>query len=251
MARPKILLVDDSRLFIEREKEFLQSCAVMIYTAHNGREALDLVRLVRPDLVFMDLRMPEMDGAACCAALKADPDMRGIPVVMVVTTEREDDLEKCTNAGCDHVIAKPVDRTAFLRAGHRFLPDFGRTELRLPCLTLVVFRLGKETFYGTSANLSTQGMFVAFDGRVETDDFVGLTFLVPGSSGAFVEATARIAWVNSGEPLPKPALPKGFGVEFATVTPDGAVAIAEFISRSAAAGSLPLVEGAYLGEAFF
>src|SRR5512144_2241892 len=92
MARPKILLVDDSRLFIEMEKEFLQPCAVMIYTARDGREALELVRMVRPDLIYMDLHMPEMDGAECCAALKADPDMKCIPVVMVVTMEQDDDL---------------------------------------------------------------------------------------------------------------------------------------------------------------
>ncbi len=251
MARPKILLVDDNRLFLEKEKEFLQPCAVLIYTACDGCEALELVRMVRPDLIFMDLHMPEMDGAACCATLKADPDMKDIPVVMVVTTERDDDVLRCHNAGCDHVITKPVDRAAFLDAGHRFLADFDRIEMRLPCLTLVVFRLGKETFYGTSANLSSQGMFVAFDGRVEPDDLIRVSFLVPGSNGEVVEATGRVAWVNSGVPLPKPALPKGFGIEFGTVSPAGAHAIAEFISRATEAGGTPLVEGAYLGEAYF
>lgn len=251
MARPKILLVDDSRLFIEMEKEFLQSCAVMIYTAYDGREALELVRMVRPDLIFMDLHMPEMDGAECCVALKSDPDMKEIPVVMVVTAEEDDDQLRCHRAGCDLLITKPVDRAVFLQAGHRFLPDFDRIETRLPCLTLVVFRVGKETFYGTSANLSSQGMFVAFDGMVEVDDLVSLSFLVPGSNGDVVEATGRVAWLNSGASLPKPALPKGFGIEFSTVAPEGTHAIAEFISRATAAGNTPDVEGAYLGGAYF
>ncbi len=251
MARPKILLVDDSRLFLEMEKEFLQPCALMIYTARDGREALELVRMIRPDLIYMDLHMPEMDGAECCAILKADPDMKGIPVVMVVTTERDDDLLRCHRAGCDQVIAKPVDRAAFLRAGQRFLPNFDRIETRVPCLTLVVFRLGKETFYGTCANLSSQGMFVAFDGKVQVDDLVKLSFLVPGSIGEVVEATGRVAWVNIGAPLPKPALPKGFGIEFSTITPEGVRAIGGFISRAQEAGGTPLVEGAYLGETYF
>ncbi len=251
MARPKILLVDDSRLFIEMEKEFLQSCAVMIYTAYDGREALELVRMIRPDLIFMDLHMPEMDGTSCCAALKGDPDMKEIPVVMVVTAEEDDDLLRCRRAGCDLVITKPVDRAAFLQAGHRFLPDFNRIETRLPCLTLVVFRVGKETFYGTSANLSSQGMFVAFDGGVEVNDLVSVSFLVPGSRGAVVEATGRVAWANRGVSLPKPALPKGFGIEFSTVTSEGMRAIVEFISRATEAGSTTSVEGAYLGEAYF
>src|SRR5512133_2862778 len=98
MSRPKILLVDDNRLFLEMEKEFLQPCAVKIYTARTGREALEVVRLVLPDLVFMDLHMPEMDGASCCTAIKAEPDLRSVPVVMIVTAENEDDLERCRRA---------------------------------------------------------------------------------------------------------------------------------------------------------
>ncbi|HEX9079265.1 MAG TPA: response regulator, partial [Desulfuromonadaceae bacterium] len=251
MARPKILLVDDNRLFLEMEREFLQPCAVMVYTAGNGREALDVVRAVRPDLIFMDLHMPEMDGDACCAALKADPDLKSVPVVMVVTTNNGDDLARCRRVGCDHVIAKPVDREAFLAAGHQFLPGISRTETRVPCLTLVVFRLGRETLYGTSANMSGHGMFIAYDGAVEVNDLVRLSFLVPGSGGEVVEAAGRVAWVNAGSLLPKSALPKGFGVEFSEVNPEGARAIAEFISRAGMGGGEVHVEGAYVGEAFF
>ncbi len=251
MARPKILLVDDNRLFLEMEKEFLQPCAVMIYTACNGREALDVVRMVRPDLVFMDLHLPGMDGDACCATLKADPDLKGVPVVMVVSTDNDEDLARCRRAGCDHVIAKPIDREAFLGAGHRFLPGINRVETRVPCLTLVVFRLGTETLYGTSANMSSHGMFIAFDGAVEVNDLVRLSFLVPDSGGEVVEAAGRVAWVNAGDPLPKPALPKGFGVEFSDVNPQGARTIAGFIARARKEGGEFHVEGAYLGEGFF
>lgn len=251
MARPKILLVDDNRLFLEMEKEFLHPCAVMIYTASNGREALDVVRMVRPDLIFMDLHMPGMDGDVCCASLKADPDLKGVPVVMVVSTDRDEDLARCRRAGCDHVISKPVDREAFLGAGQRFLPEIDRVETRVPSLTLVVFRLGRETLYGTSANMSGHGMFVAFGGTVEVNDLVRLSFLVPGSGGEVVEAAGRVAWVNAGAPLPKPALPKGFGVEFSDINPAGACAIAGFIARAMKKGDEFHVEGAYLGEGFF
>lgn len=251
MARPKILLVDDNRLFLEMEKDFLQSCAVMIYTAHSGQEALDVVRMLRPDLIFMDLYMPGMDGATCCAVLKNDPDLRNVPVVMVVTTTNEDDLLRCQQAGCNQVITKPVDRLSFLNAGHRFLPGISHIELRVPCLTLVVFQLGKETFYGTSANLSSQGMFISFGGKVEVEDMVRLSFLVPGSIGDVVEATGRTAWLNSGKPLCKSALPKGFGVEFTNISTEGRGAIASYISRSKDDGKESFVEGAYIGEALF
>ena len=251
MARPKILLADGNPLFLEMVKEFLQPCAVMIYTARDGQEALDAVRMVYPDLVFMALQMPGMDGATCCALLKGDPDLRRVPVVLVAPEDNDDDLERCDRAGCDHVLVRPVDRTALLTVGHRFLPGLDRLELRVPCLTLVVFRLRGRSAYGTSANLSTQGIFLAFDGEVATDDRLRLSFLVPGSDGAVVEATGRVAWVNGGTPLCKPALPKGFGVEFVEVSAEGCRAIAEFMSRSVAGGTDPLVEGAYQAESIF
>jgi CheY-like chemotaxis protein/Tfp pilus assembly protein PilZ len=251
MARPKILLVDDNRLFLEMEKEFLHSRAVMIYTAGNGREALDVVRMVLPDLIFMDLHMPEMDGDACCAALKADPDLKGVPVVMVVTTDNEEDLPRCRRAGCDHVIAKPVDREAFLGAGQRFLPGIDRVETRFPCLTLVVFRRGNQTHYGTSANMNSHGLFIAFDGVIEVNDPVRISFLLPGSCGEVVKAAGRVAWVNAGTPLSKPALPKGFGVEFSDINPEGARAIAGFVAGTGEEGGKLYVEGAYLEEKFF
>ncbi|HEY6007293.1 MAG TPA: response regulator [Geobacteraceae bacterium] len=251
MARPKILLVDDSQLFLEKEKEFLQQCAVKIYTARDGQETLDVVRMICPDLVYMDLHMPGMDGDACCAILKADPGLQTVPVVMVVTSDDDADLERCRRAGADHVLTKPVDRTAFIAVGHRFLPGLDHIELRVPCLTLVVFRLGAKAYYGTSANLSTQGIFLAFDGDVELDDRLRLSFHVPGSDGAVVEATGRVAWRNTGIPLCKPVLPRGFGVEFLDIAPDGTHAIAEFMARVAAGGMDPVVEGAYLAESVF
>jgi CheY-like chemotaxis protein len=251
MARPKILLVDDNRLFLEMGKEFLQPCAVKIHTARDGQEALDVVKMVYPDLIFMDLHMPEMDGAACCTLLKADPDLRAIPVVMIVEPDDADGPDRCHRAGCDHVLSRPFDRSAFVGIGQRYLPGLDRLELRVPCLTLVAFRHGNKPFYGTSANLSTQGVFVAYDGHVEVDDRLRLSFLVPGSGGAVVEATGRVAWLNAGSPLCKQSLPRGFGVEFLDIAPQGTHAIAEFMSRTAAGGVTPVVEGAYLAESVF
>jgi hypothetical protein len=143
-----------------------------------------------------------------------------------------------------------VDRAAFINAGRRFLPGIGRIEMRVPCLTLVVFRLGQETLYGTSANISGHGMFIAFDGIVEVNDLIRLSFLVPGFGEEIVEAAGRVAWLNSGNPPLKPELPKGFGVEFSSVNPEGDRIIAKFVSRARKEGEL-LVEGAYLAEAFF
>ena len=62
MATPKILLVDDTKLFLKLEQEYLKQSSAQVFTAGNGHEALELARTIRPDLIYMDLNMPVMDG---------------------------------------------------------------------------------------------------------------------------------------------------------------------------------------------
>ncbi len=73
MARKKVLLADDAELLLDLEKKILVREGVTVLTAGNGREALDLVRRERPDLVFLDLDMPVMDGDECCRRIREDP----------------------------------------------------------------------------------------------------------------------------------------------------------------------------------
>lgn len=126
MSLPRILLVDDVRLFLELEKSFLHLAQVKILTAANGEEALAVIRRERPDLVFLDLYMPILDGIACCAAIKSDPEVSATPVVMVTTGGKPEEVEQCRAAGCDGLLTKPVDRSAFLDMVSRFVPSFNR-----------------------------------------------------------------------------------------------------------------------------
>jgi len=245
MARPKILLVDDSRHFIEMEKAFLKECAVMIYTATSGAEALEILSLVKPDVVFLDLYMPGMDGAECCAALKADPDLRSVPVVIVTSSDTREDRDRCLSAGCDGLISKPVNRKAFLEYGHRFLSNIDVIELRVPCRTAVMMQIGEECMYGTAANVSTHGLFVVSAAELEIDDRVMLSFLLPGDSGGVIEAAGRVAWINNGL---KQTLPEGFGIEFLQIAPDSVEMIRKFMDG--ADDPLRHVEEAYVA-AFF
>src|ERR1035441_3908591 len=112
MKTPKILLVDDTKLFLKLEQEYLKHLAVTVLTAGNGIEALEIARSQLPDIIFLVLNMPEMDGIDCCAAIKTDPDLRSIPVIMVTTHGMEESIERCRNAGCDGFLTKPLDRRA-------------------------------------------------------------------------------------------------------------------------------------------
>ena len=218
MALPTILLVDDTRLFLILEKEMLSRSAVLILTATNGREALEIAQRHRPDLIFMDLYMPEMDGAACCAALKADPALSGIPVVMVTTSMSTADRERCVAAGCSGYLVKPFNRHDFLKVGRDFLPGIDRRENRVLWHAAVFVTLKDETWTATCEDLSLNGIFISTSPRGEVNDPVNVTFTIDECRTEWIEAWGRIAWINpEGSPI-KPRLPQGFGVQFLAMT---------------------------------
>lgn len=229
MEKRKILLVDDVSLILEIEKSFLRNSPVRIFTAHNGEEALEIVKNDRPDLIFMDLNMPKMDGAACCATIKADDQLCSIPVVMVTTAGKNEDRELCWKAGCDDFITKPIDRRLFLEKGRKFLPDIDRREPRVPFGAKVSIRDDGDVLAGVIADISVGGLYVIAEGAVGKDGMVALSFPLPPDSPELVEVHGRIAWQNSKSERKKPMLPVGFGVEFTEVAEQTIEAIQNFV----------------------
>jgi uncharacterized protein (TIGR02266 family) len=232
MPTPKILLVDDTRLFLELEKNFLKLSPVHILTASNGTEALEIARKEKPDLIFMDLNMPEMDGAACCAALKADPELSRIPVVMVTSAGKEEDLNLCREAGCDDILTKPVNRHVFLEKGRKFLTGIDRREIRVACGSPVKFKVHNLNFSGMSTDISTGGLFVATEYEIEPKTSVELTFALPESDCLLHGIKGRVAWRNNRKNPAKAEMPAGFGVEFINLRKEAADMIEAFVEIS-------------------
>lgn len=230
MPNPRILLVDDSEFFLQLEKGFLRETQATIFTASNGLAALEVATRSRPDLVFMDLNMPEMDGAECCARMKGDPELVSVPVIMVFALRNEKDLEACRNAGCDGWLTKPIDRKAFLDIGRRFLSRIERRTPRFPCQSMAVFRSATQSGYGTVLDLSRNGLYIGSSHPVSRGERLKFHFLLPGSSSRVVEGEARVAWVNRDHHRPKPGLPEGFGVEFVEVTEESARMLEAYIA---------------------
>jgi len=86
MAEPaKILLVDDDPDFVEATRIVLESAPYEVVVAYDGDEALQKVKEVDPDLIILDIIMPEQDGFKVCEALKSDPDLSQIPVIMLTS----------------------------------------------------------------------------------------------------------------------------------------------------------------------
>lgn len=233
MPRKKVLLVDDVHLILELEKAFLKGLPVDVLVAHNGAEALEIVKREHPDLIYLDLNMPVMDGPACCRKLKADPATNGIPVIMVTTAGREQDQLLCRSAGCDDYITKPINGKLFLDKGRKCIADFERRKRRYNYSTDVQFLKNGEPHYGMIADISKGGLFMAVPQGAMPDNPVDLAFSLPlGGNNILVAARGRVAWENRGDDPKKPAYPAGVGVEFTDIDPAIVAMIENFFDEA-------------------
>lgn len=109
MAAPSILVVDDQPINVQLLKRKLEREGIQVSAAYNGVEALDLVKKVKPDLILLDVMMPDMDGIEVCQRLQADEQTRSIPIIFITArTSKEGKIEGLGVGAVDY-ITKPID----------------------------------------------------------------------------------------------------------------------------------------------
>lgn len=233
-VKKKILLVDDVKLFLELEKSFfLRNDAFEILAVGNGREALEIVKAERPDLIYLDMYMPGMNGDECCRLIKDSEEGRQIPVVMVTSAGREEDRLRCVDAGCDEIITKPINRSHFLSIAKKFLEVHEREAPRYALHIKVRFGTNMDSLLTDyTVNLNTGGLFLSYPKPFPVNTQLSVEFGLP-ESGVAVCCQARVAWVNDAENPLKRDLPAGMGLQFVDITPEKMDSIREYIKNKA------------------
>jgi len=107
MSISKILVVDDSPADLANIKTIVADAGYTVLTASSGKEAIEKAKLEKPDLVFMDIIMPEMDGYATCRSLSQDSETKDIPVVFVTSKSQKADRLWAQMQGGKAFITKP------------------------------------------------------------------------------------------------------------------------------------------------
>lgn len=118
-----VLVVDDESMLRRLVRATLRDRPLQIVEAATGAEALTLARIVHPDLLLLDVGLPDMDGYAVCSGLKADPSTAGIKVVLLTARAQRHDLERGAAAGADAYITKPFSPQSLLSDVDKFLQD--------------------------------------------------------------------------------------------------------------------------------
>ena len=108
-AAPTILIVDDQPINVQLLKRKLERENMRVMAAYSGLEALDMVRKDKPDLILLDVMMPDMDGIEVCQRLQASDDTRTIPVIFVTARTSKEGKIEGLNVGAVDYITKPID----------------------------------------------------------------------------------------------------------------------------------------------
>ncbi len=140
MQSVTILLVEDNPDDVILTKEALKEGKIKnhLYDVGDGVEAMDFLRKKgkykdspRPDIVFLDLNLPKKDGRQVLSEIKEDPELKGIPVVILTTSEAEEDVIKSYKLHANCYITKPVNLDRFIHVVKQ-LDDFWFDIVRLP-----------------------------------------------------------------------------------------------------------------------
>ena len=117
----KVLIVEDNDLNMKLFNDLLVAHGYGTLQSKDGIEALKLARQHHPDLILMDIQLPEVSGLQLTQWIKEDDDLRTIPIIAVTAFAMKGDERKIRDGGCEDYIAKPISITSFLRTVERFL----------------------------------------------------------------------------------------------------------------------------------
>ena len=118
----QILVVEDQEDNRRIVRDLLTATDYEVTEAENGEEALAAVARQRPDLILMDIQLPVMDGYEATRRIKADPQLRAIPIIAVTSYALSGDEEKARAAGCDDFVPKPYSPRQLLAKIRKYLP---------------------------------------------------------------------------------------------------------------------------------
>jgi len=219
------LVADDSKLFLFLSETIFKRIGSKVVTASSGVQALQIASEIIPDIIVLDLIMPDIRGDEVCARLKLDPKTRNIPVIIVTVCASPEEIEKCMKAGCDDFISKPVDQESLLRKVGDLLSIPHRKQIRILVRIDVKAKGCGRSFFGTTENMSEGGMFLTSEYTIDADAAVKLRFFLPGTKDEII-ATAEILRID------KDSYKKsfGYGLRFTDITEESLKRIRHFIA---------------------
>ena len=230
-------MVDDAGLFRMLETSFLKRLGCEILRAHDGADLIKKATDKAPSLILLDAQRPDLDGPGCLRALKSDPALCAIPVLVVTT---RDDVGSCSDAGADATLARPFGSGALElalsslgRVAHR-----GRARRSVSGWVRVAASGGPRR--GRLKDISRTGLFVALPDPLPLEARIGVSLRLPGPGGE-ERVRAQGVVVRQVAPDRDSHLIPGVGVRFVEIDEHDESRIDHYVRRT-------LIEGEALPD---
>lgn len=118
-----VLVVEDNELNMKLFHDLLEAHGYEIVETRNGFEAIDLARKHRPDLILMDIQLPEVSGLDVTKWIKEDEELQAIPIIAVTAFAMKGDEERIRQGGCEAYLSKPISIAKFIETVKAYLGD--------------------------------------------------------------------------------------------------------------------------------
>jgi CheY-like chemotaxis protein len=195
MPATTVLIADDLKIFLKIEKTFLTRAGFEVLTAENGERAVELALDRHPRLILLDLEMPEMDGAAACAAMRRESSLAFTPILIMSATGRPEIRDRCLKAGCTEFAVKPENPEKLLELVARMLLTSQRKIARMTVVYNEAETAGARQVVGMASNLSGTGLLLSTGKPVRAGVLLDLEFLIP-KSGHTVTTKGKVTRVT-------------------------------------------------------
>lgn len=117
----KVLIVEDNELNMKLFNDLLEAHGIETVQTREGKKAFDIAKEHKPDLIIMDIQLPEISGLDITALLKQDQELKSIPVIAVTAFAMKGDEQKIREGGCEDYISKPISVSQFIETVKKHL----------------------------------------------------------------------------------------------------------------------------------
>ena len=229
MKTKQILLVDDSPFFLKIIATILKRSGCDLLTAGDGNEALEIVNKTPPDVILMDYYMKGMSGSECCKSIKLNPATKDIPVIMVTSAGKNEDMENCSKAGCDDYITKPVEKIVLLEKVKKYLKFPVRAYKRAPICIPALYYFDNEEYSGIIFAISEGGLFIKGERILDKESSLKIKFDIPHIARQ-IEIEGEVVWNSEERNQRSDNIGPGFGVRFTAMDREGLEAIKTYVN---------------------
>lgn len=214
--RPTVLTIDDNQHFLGTLAVLLERMQFEVLPVTSTRDALDLARVVQPQVITLSMQMPEMDSLAFMRALRADADLAEMPVIMITGQREKQQVWEAMSLGCIEVLDKPLEVTRLHQALQRcnLYKEGRRRYLRAPFPRPVEVSCRGEEYQLTSITLSERGIMVRMPNPLPRGAEVSVRFPLP--QGGEMQVAGQVIYVRGTANKVGP--PPGVAIKFERLT---------------------------------